>query len=188
MNIDNRYRELLDYLVQPKGHDHSGDKIICYLTFKLDEIQYVKQHLKEDWIDVAKHKGLDIKVLSLHTVLKEFFKQDEYRVEAGEYAVDDEFEMKEAYDSLGENLKNQEVLENAILKSQAEIKKKKNSVLLITDLEAIHPFTRFGPIEQKIYGKVEVPIVVFYPGEMSGSALKFLGFYPEDGNYRSKHF
>ena len=96
--------------------------------------------------------------------------------------------MKEVYDSLGENLKNQEVLEEAILDKQREVKTEKNGVLLITDVEAIHPFTRFGPVEQKIYGRVEVPIVVLYPGEMSGSALKFLGFYPEDGNYRSKHF
>jgi hypothetical protein len=85
-------------------------------------------------------------------------------------------------------MKNREVLEEAIISRQDEAKKINNGVLLITDLEAIHPFTRFGPIEQKIYGKVEVPIVVLYPGEMSGSALKFLGFYPEDGNYRSKHF
>jgi len=188
MNVDKRYRDLLGYLVQPKGHDHSGDKTICYLTFDSDKIQYVKRSLNEGWIDIAKHKGINFMVLSLHEVLKEFFKQDDYRVDAGEDAVEDEFEMKEVYDSLGENLKNQEVLEEAILSKQEEVKKEKNGVLLITDVEAIHPFTRFGPIEQKIYGKVDVPIVVFYPGEMSGSALKFLGFYPEDGNYRSKHF
>ena len=96
--------------------------------------------------------------------------------------------MKEVYGSLGENLKNQGILEDAILNKQVEAKKEKNGVLLITDVEAIHPFIRFGPVEQKIYGKVEVPIMVLYPGEISGSALKFLGFYPEDGNYRSKHF
>jgi len=96
--------------------------------------------------------------------------------------------MTEVYESLGENLKNQGVLEAALMTKQAEVKSTPGGVLLITDVEAIHPFTRFGPIEQRIYGKVEVPIVVLYPGEISGSALKFLGFYPEDGNYRSKHF
>ena len=188
MNVDKRYRDLLDYLVQPKGHDHSGDKTICYLTFGPENIQYVKQRLNEVWLDLAKHKGVNLVVLSLHEVLKEFFNQDDYRVEAGEYATEDEYQMKKVYDSLGENLKNQEVIEKAILIKQNEVKKVKNSVLLISDLEAIHPYTRFGPIEQIIYGKIEVPIVVLYPGELSGSALKFLGFYPEDGNYRSKHF
>ena len=188
MNVDKRYTDLLDYLALPRGHDYRGDKIICYLTFGCDEIQHVKQRLIEDWIDLAKHKGINLLPISLHQVLKDFFARDDYRVEAGEDAVDDEFEMKEVYDSLGENLKNQEVLENAILNKQEEVKNIKGGVLLITDIESIHPFTRFGPIEQKIYGKVEVPIVVMYPGKMSGSALKFLGFYPEDGNYRSTHF
>jgi len=188
MNVDNRYTDLLEYLAQPKGHDHSGDKIICYLTFGTDRIQHVKQRLNEGWVDLAKHKEINLITMSLHEVLKDFFSKDDYRVDAGEDAAEDELEMKEVYDSLGENLKNQGVLEEAILNKQEEVKKEKNGVLLITDLEAIHPFTRFGPVEQKIYGKVEVPIVVLYPGEMSGSALKFLGFYPEDGNYRSKHF
>ena len=188
MNLDKRYTDLLHSLVEPKGHDHSGDKTICYLTFGSDIIQQVKQRLNEGWIDLAKHKGVHLVPISLHEVLKNFFAKDDYRVEAGEDAVEDEFEMKEVYDSLGENLKNMEVLEEAILSKQEEVKNIKDGVLLITDVESIHPFTRFGPIEQKIYGKVEVPIVVLYPGEMSGSALKFLGFYPEDGNYRSKHY
>jgi len=188
MNVDKKYSDLLEFLVQPKVHDHSGDKIICYLTFGLDNIQYVKQRLNEGWIDLAKHKGINLVTLSLHTVLKDFFEKDDYRIEAGQDATENEFDLREVYDSLGENLKNQEILEEAILKKQEEVKNVKNGVLLITDVEAIHPFTRFGPIEQKIYNKVEIPIIVFYPGEKSGSALKFLGFYPEDGNYRSKHF
>jgi hypothetical protein len=188
MNVDKRYTDLLDYLVQPKGYDHSGDKTICYLTFGSDKIQHVKRRLNESWLDLAKHKGLEPILISLHEILKDFFKADEYRVEAGEDATDDEFEMRQVYESLGENLKSQEIIEKAILKKQVEVIKIKSGVLVITDIEAIHPFTRFGPIELKIYGKIEVPIIVLYPGEMSGSALKFLGFYPEDGNYRSKHF
>ena len=188
MSVEEKYIEVLDYLVQPKGHDHSGDKTICYLTFGSDQIQDVKQKLNQSWLDLAKHKGLDLKVLSLREVIKEFFSRDEYRIEAGKDAVGDEIEMTEVYESLGENLKNQGVLEAALMTKQAEVKSTPGGVLLITDVEAIHPFTRFGPIEQRIYGKVEVPIVVLYPGEISGSALKFLGFYPEDGNYRSKHF
>ena len=188
MNVDKRYSELLDYIVQPKAYDHSGDKIICYLTFKSDEIQYVKKRLNEGWLQLAKHKGLEPILLSLHEVLKTFFRQDNFRIEAGEEATEDEYEMKDVYDSLGENLKNQGVIEEAILAKQKEVKTLNNGVLMITDVEAIHPFTRFGPIEQKIYGQIDVPLIIMYPGEISGSALKFLGFYPEDGNYRSKHF
>ena len=188
MDVDKRYTDMLDFLVQPKSHDHSGDKTICYLTFGSDKIQYVKKRINEGWLDLARHRGVEPIVLSLHEVLKEFFSQDDYRIEAGEEASEDEFEMKEVFGSLGENLKNKEVIEQAILNKQEEVKNTKHGILVIADVEAIHPFTRFGPIEQKIYGKIEVPIIVLYPGEMSGAALKFLGFYPEDGNYRSTHF
>lgn len=188
MSVDRRFADLLDFIIQPKAYDHSGDKTICYLTFKTDEIQYVKRQLNAGWLHLAKHKGLEPTVLSLHELLKAFFNQDDYRVDAGAEATEDEFEMKEVYDSLGENLKNKEVIEKAILLKQEEVKALNNGVLVVTDVEAIHPFTRFGPIEQKVYGKIEVPLIIMYPGEMSGSALKFLGFYPEDGNYRSKHY
>lgn len=187
MSVDTKYRNLLDYLLEPKTYNYSGDKTICYLTFSTDDMIAVKRSLNQVWIELAKNKGLDATVLSLHEVLKNFFKNDEYRIEAGEYAVDNEDETLEVYQSLGENLKNQEIIENAILELQEKIDPS-NGVLFITDLEAIHPYSRFGPIEQKIYNKIKVPLVVFYPGEISGTALKFLGFYPEDGNYRSKHF
>ena len=63
-----------------------------------------------------------------------------------------------------------------------------NALLLVTDLEALHPFLRIGAIESQLQGKFHVPTVFFYPGTRTGKTrLKFLGFYPEDGNYRSVH-
>jgi len=65
---------------------------------------------------------------------------------------------------------------------------KPNTVLLVTDLEALHPYLRIGAIEAQLYGKFTVPTVFFYPGKRTGKTkLKFLNFYPEDGNYRSNH-
>ena len=47
---------------------------------------------------------------------------------------------------------------------------------------------RIGAIEGQLAGCFCVPTVFFYPGERTGKTkLKFLGFYPEDGNYRSVH-
>lgn len=65
---------------------------------------------------------------------------------------------------------------------------KPKAILLVSDLEALHPFMRIGVIEGKLQGKFHVPTVFFYPGVRTGKTrLKFLGFYPEDGNYRSVH-
>lgn len=63
-----------------------------------------------------------------------------------------------------------------------------NTILLVTDVEALHPYMRIGSIESQLQGKFHVPTVFFYPGVRTGKTqLKFLGFYPEDGNYRSVH-
>jgi hypothetical protein len=137
MSVDKKYIELLNYLVQPRGHDHAGDKTICYLTFDNNDIQYVKRKMNEGWVELAKNKGLQPGILSLHTTLKNFYEQDDYRIEAGEDAVDDEYQMNEVYESLGENLRHQNVLEKAILDKQEELLKIENGVLIITDLEAM---------------------------------------------------
>lgn len=64
----------------------------------------------------------------------------------------------------------------------------RNALLLVTDLEALHPFVRIGAIESQLQGKFHVPTIFLYPGTRTGKTrLKFLGFYPEDGNYRSVH-
>jgi len=69
-----------------------------------------------------------------------------------------------------------------------EIEGRDNAILLVTDLEALHPYVRIGAIESQLQGKFTIPTVFFYPGERTGKTrLKFLGFYPEDGSYRSVH-
>jgi hypothetical protein len=61
-------------------------------------------------------------------------------------------------------------------------------MVFVTDLEALHPYLRIGAIESQLQGKCTVPTVFLYPGVRTGTThLKFLGFYPEDGNYRSVH-
>jgi hypothetical protein len=63
-----------------------------------------------------------------------------------------------------------------------------NALLLVTDLEALHPYLRIGAIESKLQGRLSVPMIFLYPGIRAGkTSLKFLGFYPADGNYRSVH-
>jgi hypothetical protein len=65
---------------------------------------------------------------------------------------------------------------------------KTNQLLLVTDLEALHPYMRIGAIEGQLQGRFHVPTVFLYPGSRAGKTqLRFLGFYPEDGNYRSVH-
>lgn len=73
-----------------------------------------------------------------------------------------------------------------ILKAAAKTPK---SVVLLTDLEMLHPLLRVSAFEQVLQGKFTVPTVIFYPGRRGsvGDNPSFLGIYKSDGNYRSTH-
>ena len=64
-----------------------------------------------------------------------------------------------------------------------------NGVLILTDMETMHPLFRVSAFEQILQGKFIAPTVMCYPGERGniGDNPSFLGFYKSDGNYRSTH-
>jgi hypothetical protein len=59
-------------------------------------------------------------------------------------------------------------------------------LLLLTDAALLHPWFRARTLETWFHDRIRCPTVLFYPGRRSGQhGLHFLGFYPEDGKYRS---
>ena len=63
-----------------------------------------------------------------------------------------------------------------------------NGLLIVIGVELLHPYLQIGRIEQRLQGRFTVPTIVCYPGERTGTfGLRYLGFYPPDGNYRSRH-
>jgi hypothetical protein len=77
---------------------------------------------------------------------------------------------------------------DAIVEALAErvSRDRTRTVMFVTDTASLHPYFRARVIESGLHDRVRVPTVVFYPGQRSGQyGLRFLGFYPEDGNYRS---
>jgi len=186
--LANKFKEILIYLNEPFMGNHAGDKRICYLTFPIEDALAVKKQMGT-FRSLLNHYNYDFQMLSLGNVVHEFLltnkRRDNWKpFEKVEYA----FAMTDFYNSLGNTVKAAQVIENVILAKQNALLNKSKPLLLLTDLEGIHPFTRFGPIEQSIYNQIEIPMLVFYPGNIIGNGLQFLGFYPQDGNYRSKHF
>jgi hypothetical protein len=64
-----------------------------------------------------------------------------------------------------------------------------NGILLVTDLEMLHPFGRVSAFEQILQSRFLVPTVFLYPGLRGaiGDTPSFLGVFPSGGNYRSTH-
>ena len=62
-------------------------------------------------------------------------------------------------------------------------------VVFITRAGALFPFYRTSSLLEQLKGKVEVPAVLFYPGEYDGAAgLRFMGVLDAEHNYRPKIF
>ncbi len=62
-------------------------------------------------------------------------------------------------------------------------------VVFITRAGALFPFYRTSSLLEQLKGKVKVPAVLFYPGELDGAAgLRFMGVLDAEHNYRPKIF
>jgi len=186
--LDEKFTQILSYLDNPEGTHATGDRPVCYLTFGPNQAIEVKARTGT-WQAQASHAGFSVKTLSLSFALNAFFRAYPRRNLWAAYDHPDDWPaVQELYQDLAELVANQQVLEKAVLEAQAEIASQPKPLLLLTDLEGIHPFTRFGPVEQRVYPLLTVPLVVLYPGKLLGSSLKFFDVYPPDGNYRSKHY
>lgn len=189
MALDTKFKKILTYLEDPSQIGPTGNTNVIYLTFAPEEILDVKSKLSS-WLLVAKGHDFDVETLSVSEVLLNFFRNTTRRKlwDIPEAAQNSEEVSTFFKRDLGSMVEHNSVLEKEILAAQEQMKSYKKPLLIVTDLEAIHPYTRFGPIEHKIYHDLKIPLLVLYPGTLTGSSLEFLGFYPPDGNYRSKHF
>jgi hypothetical protein len=62
-------------------------------------------------------------------------------------------------------------------------------VVFIVRAGSLFPFYRTSSLLEQLKGKLEVPAVLFYPGELDGVAgLKFMGVLEAEHNYRPKIF
>ena len=62
-------------------------------------------------------------------------------------------------------------------------------VVFINRAGALFPFYRTSSLLEQLKGKVLVPAVLFYPGELDGAAgLRFMGVLDAEHNYRPKIF
>jgi len=64
-----------------------------------------------------------------------------------------------------------------------------SDVVFITRAGALFPFYRTSSLLEQLQGKVNVPAVLFYPGDLDGAAgLRFMGILDAEHNYRPKIF
>jgi len=160
---------------------------IYYLVFPPKRILEVKRSTPA-WTARLHKEGWDVKVVSIRDKLTEILHADPLWDMMLEQDKQSPLAWDETNASLANVIGNGTYLADALLEELDKISNSPKGLLLVTDLEALHPLTRIGVIESKLHGSFHIPTIFFYPGTRTGKTrLKFLGFYPENGNYRSVH-
>jgi len=184
-SLDSNFQELRLRLKDSTSLRNTGGDPVYYLIFHPREMLQVKRLLRV-WRTQLTHDDWQVETVSLARVIGDFFADHPLREiwQDGEAGAS----LAEVNETLRAALVDERVVENALLERLQPLEAQSHGLLLITDVEALHPYIRMGAVEQRLQGRVNVPVVVLYPGTRRGqSNLSFLGIYPEDGNYRSIH-
>ncbi len=181
------FDELRERIRHGRELGHASFEPIYYLIFDPSEIVEVKRNTPA-WAAKLHNEGWDFSVFSIAEEIEKILTNDPRRplwLMADKKAPHD---WAKTNQSLANALISNGALQQRLEESLSAMDENKNGLLLVTDLEALHPYMRIGAIESNLQGKFQVPTIFFYPGTRTGKTrLKFLGFYPEDGNYRSVH-
>jgi bacteriophage exclusion system BrxB-like protein len=185
-SVRDNFVELVQRVEAGRDFRHASFEPVYYLVFRPHEILDVKRLLPA-WRAKLKNDGWDVTEFSIAQAILEICQTVPTRkiwLKADSSAP---LSWKRANDAIA-NVISKGALCDRLGAVLDQLSSSAKALVLVTDLEALHPYTRIGAIESQLYGRFTVPTVILYPGERTGKTrLRFLGFYPEDGNYRSVH-
>ena len=198
-SLNTDFNELMERVRAGREFGHASFEPIFYLIFDPQKILKIKRQLPA-WAAKLRNEGWDVHIFSMAKAVQEVFdempvfikktweKQDSAALENRDSVENLGLQWQKTNKSLAEALTKKNALQNKLEAKLSDLEGKPNSILLVSDIEALHPYLRIGSMESQLQGKFHVPTIFFYPGMRTGKTQpKFLGFYPEDGNYRSVH-
>lgn len=94
-----------------------------------------------------------------------------------------------AVDTINQILSEYQPLDGLVLARFPAVPDPSRDVVFIVRAGALFPVYRTSSLLEQLMGKVTVPTVLFYPGELDGVVgLKFMGVLDAEHNYRPKIF
>ena len=176
--------------------ESTGSTPIYYLVFPPSQILEVKQETKT-WIAKLENNDWSVVVLSFAEAVNSILREHKFRKMwlQGEKAVlakaaeaIPQSAISDITTTLQKSLTEGPELLSMVREKLDEAANRPNGMLLLTDLEALHPYLRINTIEAQIMDQIRCPVIVLYPGKREDkTSLRFLEFYPADPNYRSEH-
>ena len=181
------FNELVQRIRQGREFAHASFEPIYYLVFHPSQILEVKRQTPA-WIAKLRNEGWEVTVFSVAEHVTDILGKAPLRKVWLAADAKNPLDWAKTSQSLANALVKGDGLQSRLEAVLTGLTGCENTIVLVTDLEALHPYLRIGAIEAELQGKFHVPTVFLYPGVRTGKTrLKFLGFYPEDGNYRSVH-
>lgn len=181
------FEELIKQIQHGREVGHASFEPIYYLIFSPEQILEVKKQTPA-YISRLENEGWKVKEFSLREQIAEILQNDPLWELWNKFDRKNPQNWQATNGSFANALTTGGTIQIALGKCIEEVSQNQNGLILVTDLEALHPYLRIGTIESQLQSKFSIPTVFLYPGVRTGKTrLKFLGFYPEDGNYRSVH-
>lgn len=185
-SLKDNFDELMERVRAGRDLGHASYEPVYYLIFPPREILDVKRRLPA-WEAKLRIDGWDVYTFSIAVEIEAILTSTPLMKTWLKADANHPLAWDKTNRALG-NVINKGALKDRLGQKLESLQGRQKAILLVTDLEALHPYIRIGTIESQLYGEFYVPTVFLYPGERTGkSSLKFMGFYPEDGNYRSVH-
>ena len=181
---EDKIEKALQALKNPSRTDARGNAPIVYLVYQPEDVIMVRIIVNTFLRSKAEYYEFNTHIVSMGDLVDKYINNHPYR----DIWTDPSVVESEMYNSIRQEIVSDKYLENAILDLQKELESEPNALLVLKDIEMLHPFYMMGVIENEIYNKITTPILVLYPGEAQGTARSFLGVYNQDGNYRSLNF
>ena len=189
-SLSDSFDQLWQRIQYGRELSHTGDDPVYYIVFHPSKMLEVKRSIRQ-WRAILKRQDWAMETFSMAEAIKDIFSTNEFRDLWLATEEDKRFDA-ESIQRVNQQLESVLVSEGTLKERLGDklnsLTGKKNTVLFVTDVEALHPYLRVGALEQQLQGCFSVPTVFLYPGVRDGkTTLKFLGIYPADGNYRSVH-
>ena len=186
-SLQEKFSELRVRVKQGRDLASASFEPIYYLVFDPDRILDVKRELPA-WRAALTNDGWEVHCFSIAEAIADIFQSTKLRKLWLKQDKKNPLAWEKTNQAFANYLEKNKPLQERLRTKLASLAERPNAILLVTDIEALHPYMRIGILENEVFGKFKTPSIIFYPGKRTGKTrLRFLGFYHEDGNYRSVH-
>lgn len=97
--------------------------------------------------------------------------------------------LQATVETVHEILSSYQPLDDLVAQRLPEVPDAEHDIVFIVRVGALFPMYRTSSLLEQLKGKVPVPAVLFYPGDLDGAAgLRFMGVLEPEHNYRPKIF